>query len=117
MVGTTVATKAFKFKGFVLEDIGLFIIRDPLDDGGRDRLAMQVLLRFHKSENNETTPTFFPFLEETLAMLCPPSHRLAKALAEKVVDWPSANIDWLQGGIDWSGSAAPFFSTRLSIPC
>ncbi|KFH42935.1 hypothetical protein ACRE_063270 [Hapsidospora chrysogenum ATCC 11550] len=43
---------------------------------------MQVLLRFHKNHNNEMVPTWYPFAEEKLPVLCPITHVLAKALAE-----------------------------------
>ncbi|KAK6842236.1 FluG domain-containing protein [Apiospora arundinis] len=85
------------------EDIDLWILRDPLRDGGRDRLAMQILLRFHKGHNKEMVPTWYPFIEEKLPVLCPPSHLLAKALAEGVVDLP---------GYD---RAEPFFNTKISM--
>lgn len=85
------------------EDIDLWILRDPHRDGGRDRLAMQILLRFHKGHNREIVPTWYPFIEEKLRVLCPNSHLLAKALAEGVVDLP---------GYD---RAEPFFNTKISM--
>jgi len=51
-------------------------------NGGRDRLAMQVLLRFHKGQNKEIVLTWFPFVEEKLPLLCPISKLLAKAILE-----------------------------------
>lgn len=65
---------------------------------------MQVLLRFHKNHNNEIVPTWFPFVEEKLPVLCPLTHILAKALAEGVID---------QSGYDTR--AEPFFGTKLGI--
>ncbi|KAI1748321.1 hypothetical protein F4782DRAFT_542919 [Xylaria castorea] len=69
-----------------ISDIDLWIPHDPISNSGQDRLAMQVLLRFHKGHNKEIVPTWFPFVEEKLPVLCPPSHLLAKALAEEVID-------------------------------
>ena len=85
------------------EDIDLWILRDPEDNGGRDHLAMQVLLRFHKGQNKEIVPTWFPFVEESLPILCPISHLLGKALAEGAVK---------MHGYD---RAEVFFNTKLSI--
>lgn len=74
-----------KLKVLCWEDIELWIVQDPERRGGRDRLAMKVLLRYHKGENNERVPTWYDFVEERLPILCPISHILAKALAEKVI--------------------------------
>ncbi|KAH7016021.1 uncharacterized protein B0I36DRAFT_377759 [Microdochium trichocladiopsis] len=86
------------------EDIKLWIIRDPFEDGGRDRLVMTVLFRFHKGHEKEQRPTTFIFIEEDLPLLCPVSHLLAKALAEGVV------------AHDGYSRAEPFFRTKLSVP-
>jgi hypothetical protein len=67
------------------EDIDLWVLRDPEGNGGRDRLAMQVRLRYHKGENNKIVPTWYIFIEEALPALCPITHILAKALAEGVI--------------------------------
>ncbi|KAK8068828.1 hypothetical protein PG994_005444 [Apiospora phragmitis] len=64
---------------------------------------MQILLRFYKGHNKEIIPTWYPFIEEKLPVLCPPSHLLAKALAEGVVNLP---------GYD---RAEPFFNTKISM--
>lgn len=85
------------------EDIDLWILQDPEQNGGRDKLAMQILLRFHKGHNNKIEPTWFLFVEEECPGLCPISHILAKALAEKVI----ANDGY-------QTSADAFFGTRLS---
>ncbi|KAF2179594.1 hypothetical protein K469DRAFT_693963 [Zopfia rhizophila CBS 207.26] len=53
------------------EDINLWILHDPMRNGGQDYLAMQVLLRFHKGHNKEIGPTWFPFVVEKLLLLCP----------------------------------------------
>jgi hypothetical protein len=92
------------FKVLCWEDIDLWILHDPMGDGGRDRLAMQVLLRFHKNHTKEMVPTWFPFVEEKLPLLCPPSHLLAKALAEGVIDHHGYT------------RAEPFFNTKISMP-
>jgi hypothetical protein len=86
------------------EDIKFWILQDPMGNGGRDYLAMQVLLRFHKGENKEIVPTWFPFVEEKLPLLCPISKLLAKAVSEGVVD---------MSGYDTC--AEPYFSTKLGI--
>jgi hypothetical protein len=86
------------------EDIDLWILRDPVGDGGRDRLGMQILLRFHKNHTQQMVPTWFPFVEEKLPVLCPPSHVLAKALAEGVIDHPGYT------------RAEPFFDTNIGMP-
>jgi len=91
------------YKVLCWEDIDLWILHDPEGDGGRDRLTMQVLLRFHKGHNKEIVPTWYPFVEEKLPVLCPISHLLAKALAEGAIR---------QDGYD---RAEAFFHTKLSI--
>jgi hypothetical protein len=85
------------------EDIDLWVLRDPAGNGGRDRLAMQVLLRYHKGENNKIVPTWYIFIEEALPALCPITHILAKALAEGVI----ANEGY-------QTKAEPFFTTKLN---
>ncbi|KAJ2893428.1 hypothetical protein MKZ38_008686 [Zalerion maritima] len=92
------------YKVLCWENINLWILRDALGDGSRDRLAMQVLLRFHKNHNNEMVPTWYPFVEEKLPVLCPITYILAKALAEGVID---------KSGYDTR--AEPFFGTKLGI--
>ncbi|KAK8106641.1 hypothetical protein PG999_010000 [Apiospora kogelbergensis] len=53
------------------EDIDLWILRDPLRDGGRDRLAMQILLRFHKGHNKEMVilSIYYPVLKSLIGAL------------------------------------------------
>jgi hypothetical protein len=46
-----------KLKVLCWEDIDLWILRYPDGNGGRDRLAMHVLLRWHKGENKKIVPT------------------------------------------------------------
>jgi len=75
-----------------------------MGNGGRDYLAMQVLLRLHKGHNREIVPTWFPFVEEKLPLLCPISKLLAKALAEGVVDMPG-----------YGTRAEPYFNTKLNM--
>lgn len=94
-----------KLKVLCWEDIDFWIIRDPERNGGRDRLAMQVLLRWHKGENKQIVPTWYTFIEEDIPALCPVSHVLAKALAEGVIDAPG-----------YQTRAEPFFSTKLNQP-
>lgn len=94
-----------QYKVICWEDIDLWILKDPMRNGGRDCLAMQVLLRFHKGENKEIVPTWFPFVEEKLPMLCPISKLLAKARAEGVID--------LDG---YDTCTEPFFNTKLGVP-
>ncbi|RYP47360.1 hypothetical protein DL768_006571 [Monosporascus sp. mg162] len=92
------------YKVLCWEDIDLWILRDPLGDGSRDCLAMQILLRFHNNHNKEMVPTWYPFVEEKLPVLCPLTHVLAKALAEGVIDKSS-----------YDTQAEPFFATKLGI--
>ncbi|KAH8747986.1 hypothetical protein F5883DRAFT_697821 [Diaporthe sp. PMI_573] len=94
-----------QYKVLCWEDIDLWILRDPMRNGGRDYLAMQILLHFHKGENKEIVPTWFPFVEEKLPILCPISKLLAKARAEGVID--------LTG---YDTCTEPFFNTKLSMP-
>lgn len=92
-----------KLKVLCWEDIDLWILHDPEGNGGRDKLSMQVLLRWHKGENRQITPTWCLFIEENLPFICPISHILAKALAEGVV----ANEGY-------QTRAEPFFNTKLN---
>lgn len=46
-----------KLKVLCWEDIDLWILRDPEGNSGRDRLAIQILLRYHKGENKKIVPT------------------------------------------------------------
>jgi hypothetical protein len=94
-----------QYKVLCWEDIDLWILHDPMRNGGRDYLAMQVLLRFHKGHNKEIVPTWFPFVEEKLPLLCPISKLLAKAISEGVVD--------LSG---YDTCAEPYFNTKISMP-
>lgn len=80
----------------------MMVLRNPLGDG-RDRLAMQVLFRFHKEENKEIRPTDFLFVEEDLPLICPVANVLAKALAEDIIDLPSF-------------STSRLFNTELTLP-
>lgn len=92
-----------QYKVLFWED--LWILHDPMRNGGRHYLAMQVLLRFHKGHNKEMVPTWFPFVEEKPPLLCPISKLLGKAISE--------------GGVNLSGydtCAEPFFNTKISIP-
>lgn len=93
------------YKVLCWEDIRLLILHDPMGNGGRDCLSMQVLLRFHKGHNKEIVPTEFGFVEEKLPLLCPISKLLAKALAEDVVD--------MHG---YDTGPEPYFNTKLSMP-
>lgn len=92
------------FKVLCWEDIDCWILHDPMGNGGRDYLTMQVLLRFHKGHNKQVVPTWFPFVEEKLPVLCPLSHLLAKALAEGVIDHEG-----------YATRAEPFFNTKISM--
>ncbi|KAI0113277.1 hypothetical protein F4814DRAFT_449726 [Daldinia grandis] len=92
-----------RLKVLCWEDIDLWVLRDPEGNGGRDRLAMQVLLRYHKGENNKMVPTWYIFIEEALPAFCPITHILAKALAEGVI----ANEGY-------QTKAEPFFTTKLN---
>ncbi|KPM35096.1 hypothetical protein AK830_g11476 [Neonectria ditissima] len=94
-----------KLKVLCWEDIDFWILRDPERNGGRDRLAMRVLLRWHQGENEKIVPTWFTFIEEDIPALCPVSHVLAKALIEGVIDAPG-----------YQTRAEPFFSTKLNQP-
>ena len=93
------------YKVLCWEDIDLWIWRDPMGDGGRDRLAMQALLRVYKGYNKEMVPTWFPFVEEKLPLLCPLSKLLAKAMTEEVVDKPG-----------YESCTEPYFNTKLGMP-
>jgi hypothetical protein len=44
------------------EDIEFYIVSDPYGNGGRDRLAMTILLCFHKGHENHSTPIPFLFV-------------------------------------------------------
>lgn len=92
------------YKVLCWEDIDLWILHDPMGNGGKDSLAMQVLLRFHKGHNKEIVLIWFPFVEKKLPILCPPFYLLAKALAERVVNKPGYN------------KAEPFFNTKINMP-
>ncbi|KAI0122056.1 hypothetical protein F4814DRAFT_438190 [Daldinia grandis] len=85
-----------QYKVICWEDIDLWILHDPMRNGGRDHLAMQVLLRFHKGHNKEIVSTWFSFIEEKL---------LAKAISEGVID--------LAG---YDTRAELYFGTNISIP-
>ncbi|KAI8723207.1 hypothetical protein NCS52_00176100 [Fusarium sp. LHS14.1] len=87
------------------EDIDFGILRNSERNGGRDRLAIQALLRWHKGENKEIVPIWFTVIEEDIPALCPVTHVLAKALAEGVIDAPG-----------YQTRAEPFFSTKLNHP-
>ncbi|KAF3763523.1 hypothetical protein M406DRAFT_228735, partial [Cryphonectria parasitica EP155] len=85
-------------------DVTFWILRDPEQSGGRDRLAMQILFRFHKGHQIKRVPTTFLFVEEKLPIICPISHILAKALAEGAI------------AIGEPNDAASFFATRINRP-
>ncbi|KAK3357874.1 hypothetical protein B0T25DRAFT_450902, partial [Lasiosphaeria hispida] len=93
-----------KLRVLCWEDIDLWIMQDPMGDGSRDYLMMQILLRFHKDADNEMVPTWFPFVKKKLPILCLISQLLAKALVEGVID---------SKGYD---QAKPFFNTKISMP-
>ncbi len=84
------------------EDVDLWILHDPAGKG-RDRLAMQVLLRWHKGANRQVVPTWYLLIEEGLPILCLITHILAKALAEGVINDEG-----------YQTTAGPFFATNLS---
>ncbi|KAK3336774.1 hypothetical protein B0T19DRAFT_50768 [Cercophora scortea] len=92
-----------KLKVLCWEDIDLWILHDPEGNGGRNKLSMQVLVRWHKGENRQITPTWYLFIEENLPFICPISHILAKALAEGVVAHEG-----------YQTRAEPFFNTKLN---
>ncbi|GKT43005.1 uncharacterized protein ColSpa_03186 [Colletotrichum spaethianum] len=92
-----------KLKVLCWEDIDLWIIRDPDGNGGRDHLAIQILLRWHKGENKKLVSTWYIFVEEKLPALCPVANILAKALAEGVI----ANEEY-------QDKVKPFFNTKLN---
>lgn len=94
-----------KLKALCLEDIDFWILRDPGGNDGRDRLAMQILLRWHKGENKQIVPTWYTFVEEDIPMLCLVSHILAKALSEGFID-----------NNGYQERADPFFHTKLNKP-
>ncbi|KAH0593262.1 hypothetical protein MHUMG1_08984 [Metarhizium humberi] len=87
------------------EDIDFWILHDPEGNGGWDRLATQILLRWHKGENKQIVPTWHTFVEEDIPMLCHVSHILAKALSEGAID----NNGYLE-------RADPIFPTKLNKP-
>ncbi|KAF5139087.1 hypothetical protein E5D57_002876 [Metarhizium anisopliae] len=94
-----------ELKVLCLEDIHFWILRDPEGNGGRDRLAMQILLRWHKDENKQIVPTWHTFVEEDIPMLCLVSHILAKALSEGAID-----------NNGYQERADPIFPTKLNKP-
>ncbi|KID86783.1 FluG domain-containing protein [Metarhizium guizhouense ARSEF 977] len=71
----------------------------------KDRLATQILLRWHKGENKQIVPTWHTFVEEDIPMLCLVSHILAKALSDGVID-----------NNGYQERADPFFRTKLNKP-
>ncbi|OAA68466.1 FluG domain-containing protein [Niveomyces insectorum RCEF 264] len=77
---TTAATKVLCW-----EDIEFWILQDPYENGGRDRLALTIMHRFHKGHKRHSRPTRFIFVEEDLPVICPVSHILAKTIAEGVI--------------------------------
>ncbi|KAL5625695.1 hypothetical protein FOBRF1_000038 [Fusarium oxysporum] len=89
-----------KHKALCYEDLTLWIVKDPTKKG-RDVLAMEVYLRFHKGSDNKPKPTVFLFREHPLPILCPISHILARALRDDAIQ------------VDGYSSAEPFFSTQL----
>lgn len=103
-----------QYKVLCWEDITLRILPDPENNGGRDVLAMDVLLRFHKGHNNETVPTNYHFIEEPYPLLCPIVHILRKACAEGVIDWDALHID--ASGMDIDIIVDKFFRTKISEP-
>ncbi|KAM7189730.1 Protein of unknown function (DUF3435) domain containing protein [Rhypophila sp. PSN 637] len=90
-----------KHKALCYEDITLWVVKDP-NRGGRDVLAMEVYLRHHKGADRKPKPTMFLFREHPLAILCPLSHILARAIRDDAIDTAGYT------------SAEPFFSTNLS---
>ncbi|KAM7192172.1 Protein of unknown function (DUF3435) domain containing protein [Rhypophila sp. PSN 637] len=90
-----------KHKALCYKDITLWIVQDPNRDG-RDVLAMEVYLRHHKGADRKPKPTMFLFREYPLAILCPISHILARAIRDNAID------------IAGYTSAELFFSTNLS---
>lgn len=67
------------------EDIELWILQNPAEDGGRDTLGMTMTLNYQKGSDRNPRPTRFIFTEESLPVICPVSHILAKAIAERVI--------------------------------
>ncbi|KAM7210244.1 Protein of unknown function (DUF3435) domain containing protein [Rhypophila decipiens] len=89
-----------KHKALCYEDITLWVVKNP-NQGGRDVLAMEVYLRHHKGADRKPKPTMFLFREHPLAILCPISHILARAIRDNAIDTAGYT------------SAEPFFSTHL----
>ncbi|KAI7758833.1 hypothetical protein LZL87_013816 [Fusarium oxysporum] len=89
------------FKALSYEDLTLWIVKDP-KTGGRDVLAMEIALKFHKNVDRKSKPTIFLVREHRLPMLCPVGHILARAIRDDAVF------------VDGYDSAEPFFSTKLS---
>ncbi|KAK0615146.1 hypothetical protein B0T17DRAFT_541194 [Bombardia bombarda] len=87
-------------KALCYEDLTLWIVKDP-KKSGRDVLAMEVYLRYHKGADNKPKPTVFLFREHPLPILCPISHILARALRDDAIQ------------VDGYDSAEPFFATKL----
>ncbi|KID74356.1 uncharacterized protein G6M90_00g083260 [Metarhizium brunneum] len=75
-----------KLKVLCWEDIDFWILHDPEGNGGWDRLATQILLRWHEGEDKQIVPTWHTFIEEDIPMLRHVSHILAKALSEGAID-------------------------------
>lgn len=74
-----------RLKVLCWEDIDLWILRDPDGNGGRDRLAMKVLLRYHKGGNNKIVPTYYIFIEEALPTLCPIAHIILTGTPTRII--------------------------------
>jgi hypothetical protein len=106
-----------KWKAICYEDVSLWIVPNP-KPGGRDLLAMEVFLRYHKGVENKPKPyasdplayttvqlcllsTISLFRENTLPILCPITHVLSRAIRDDAVL------------VDGYTSADPFFATNL----
>ncbi|KAG9232492.1 FluG domain-containing protein [Amylocarpus encephaloides] len=89
-----------KYKALCYEDIRIWVVQNP-KRGERDLLAMEVSLRHHKGADNKPKPTTFLFRENPLAILCPISHMLVRAIRDDAIL------------VDGYTSAEPFFGTDL----
>ncbi|KAM7210365.1 hypothetical protein V8F06_014251 [Rhypophila decipiens] len=74
-----------KHKALCYEDITLWIVKNPNQDG-RDVLAMEVYFRHYKGADRKPKRTMFLFREHPLAILCPISHILARAIRDNAID-------------------------------
>jgi len=94
-----------QYKVLCWEDTDLWILHDLMDNGGETISRCRSFYDSTKGHGKEIVPTWFPFVEEKIALLCPISKLLAKAISE--------------GSVDVSGydtCVEPYFTTKIGMP-